>query len=510
MKRMSFIFESCKEAIRVAFLGFLLLAVGFLIQNESINIFYTFKSAFVLLLGEYAFKFGECIVINLPLIFMLNLVCKKTNSAFPLISAILGYFSFLVATMLFAPTGLDSTAYISNNFLTSVFGLNGAGTRLPLNTGMIGSLIIALITRYTYIRSRHNNMAYNNNYFDKDVFGIVYNVVLCLIAGIIVSFIYPFVFKETQALFSYISKDLNDPVRIGIYGFLDRLFSILGIPNIIRNPFYYTPLGGSYQVLNGQIATGDVNIWQYTKDLSAGYQGAGRFVTPYYVINIFVIPMLYLGLYKSITNSKEKSKFLLLFILISILSIVCGNPLPTELFLLFSVPLLLIVYMLFVGVIFGVLSYFNIYLGSNIVGMNAWSAMPGNLPDYLINLRNVYHLETIRNIFIVGVISCIIIFLFSYVYFRYLAIDSASISTKEGFVNAIFDSVGGKENINSCTSGLFRVMIEVKYPEKIDIEKIKTLNVSRIFQSKEGVNIDVGSSAYIVAQVINNNISNSH
>ena len=510
MKRMSFIFESCKEAIRVTFFGFALLALGFLIQNESINIFYTFKSAFVLLLGEFAFKFGECIVVNLPLIFMLNLVCKRTNNAFPLISAILGYFSFLIATMLFAPTGLDSTAYISNNFLTSAFGLNTAGTRLPLNTGMIGSLIIALITRYTYIRSRHNNMTYNNNYFDKDLFGILYNVVLCLIAGVLVSFAYPFIFKQVQSVFLYISKDLNDPIRIGLFGFFDRLFSILGIPNIIKNPFYYTSLGGSYQAVNGQIAVGDINIWQATKDLSSGYQGAGRFVTPYYVINIFVIPMFYFGLYKSITNPKEKNKFLLLFILVSALSIVCGNPLPTELLLLFSSPILLLAYIIFVGFIFGILTYCDIFLGSNIVGMNAWSTMPGNLPDYLINLRNVYHLEAIKNIAIVGAIVGIIIFFITYLYFRYLAIDSASVSSKEGFANVVFDSIGGKENVKSCTSGLFRIMIEVNNNEKIDIEKIKTLNVSRILQTKNGINIDVGTSAYIVAKVINDSVTNTH
>lgn len=499
---MSFIFESCKEAIRVAFLGCFLLAVGFLIQNESINIFYTFKSAIILLLGEYSFKLGECIIINLPLIFMLNFVCKKTHSAFPLISAVLGYFSFLIATMLFASTGLDSTAYLSNSFLSSAFGLGENATRLPLNTGMIGSIIIALITRYTYIRSRHNNVAYSNSYFDKDVFGIVFNVILCLIAGIAVSFAYPLVFNQLKNIFTYISTDLTDPLRVGLFGILDRLFTMLGLPNIVKNPFYFSSLGGSYQVINGQIATGDVNIWNITKDLSEGYLGAGRFITPYYVINIFMIPMFYLGIYKSITNGKEKSKFLIVFTATSILSIICGNPLPTELLLLFSAPVLLIIYLLAVGVVFGALTFFNIYLGSNIYGMSAWTVMPGNLPDYLINLRNVYHIEAIKNIAIVGVVAGIIVFLITYFYYRYLAIDTASITNKDGLVNQIYESVGGKENIRSCTSGLYRVMIEVHNIEKIDAEIISKLNVSKVALTKNGVNIDVGASAYIVSQVI--------
>ena len=53
-------------------------------------------------------------------------------------------------------------------------------------------------------------------------------------------------------------------------------------------------------------------------------------------------------------------------------------------------------------------------------------------------------------------------------------------------------------------------MIEVHSTERIDIEKIKTLNVSRILQTKDGINIDVGTSAYIVAKVINDSVTNAH
>lgn len=506
MKRMSFIFESCKEAIRVAFLGFFFIAIGFLIKNESINIFYTFKSTFVLYTAEYCLKIGECIVVNLPIIFMLNLVCKKTNSAFPLISALLGYFAFLVATMIFAPTNLDSNAYITNSFINSVFGVAENATRLPLNTGLLGSFIVAFITRYTFIRSRHNNMTYANNYFDKDLFGMFLNIVLCTIAGILMSFVYPTIYLQFIRMFEYIASSLSDPLRIGIYGVLDRFFSILGMPNVIKNSFYYTSMGGSITIQStGQTVVGDVNIWNAVKDMSGSFT-AGRFITPYYVINIFVIPFIYFGIYKTITNKKEKGRFLLVFILLSILSVVCGNPLPAELFLLFSAPLLLIAYLVIVGVIFGVLTYFEVFLGSNIIGYNVFTVMPGNLPDYLINLRNVYHLEALRDIAIVGVIFAVVIYLVVYVYFHFIAIDDASLLSKNGFANEIYDAIGGKDNIESCTSGLFRVIIETKEFDKIDFEKVKSLNSSRIFETKSGINIDVGSSAFILAKTINNDL----
>ena len=159
-----------------------------------------------------------------------------------------------------------------------------------------------------------------------------------------------------------------------------------------------------------------------------------------------------------------------------------------------------------VGISFGVLSYFNIYLGSNIAGMNPWSIMPGNLPDYLINLRNVYHIEAVKNIAITGAAFAVGVFIITYIYFKYFAVDSASITTRNGFASEVYECVGGQDNIKSCTSGLFRIMIEVNNFEKIDIERVNKMNASKIVQTKDGINIDVGSSAYIIARVINDKI----
>ncbi|MBQ2585020.1 MAG: hypothetical protein II568_07570, partial [Erysipelotrichaceae bacterium] len=79
MKKMMNLYESCKTPIRVAYFGFILVAIGFLIQNESVNVFYTFRSNIILFIAELFLKIGEFTIMNLPLIFMLNIVCKKAN-----------------------------------------------------------------------------------------------------------------------------------------------------------------------------------------------------------------------------------------------------------------------------------------------------------------------------------------------------------------------------------------------------------------------------------------------
>ena len=115
------LYESCKTPIRVTFFGFLLIAFGFLIQNESVNVFYTFRSSIILFVAELCLRIGEIIIMNLPIIFMLNIVCKKANNASPVVMALVGYFTFLVTTMMFAPQNLPQQAYATGYGINSVF-----------------------------------------------------------------------------------------------------------------------------------------------------------------------------------------------------------------------------------------------------------------------------------------------------------------------------------------------------------------------------------------------------
>ena len=68
MKKIMNLYESCKTPVRVAYLGFVLIAFGFLIKNESVNVFYTFRSGIVLFIAELFLRIGELIIMNLPLV----------------------------------------------------------------------------------------------------------------------------------------------------------------------------------------------------------------------------------------------------------------------------------------------------------------------------------------------------------------------------------------------------------------------------------------------------------
>ena len=508
MKRIQKLYESFRTPIRVAYFGFVLIAIGFLIQNKNVNLFYTFRSSIILFIGELFLKVGEFIIMNLPLIFMLNAVCKRANNASPVVMALVGYFTFLVTTMLFSTQTLNSQAYATGFGINSVFNLS-AGSRAPLETGMIGSLLVAFATRAAFVFSRHRGDYSITNIFSKDIAGIVFNVLFCFGLGIVVAYGYPFIYTYLQRAITFISNDLSDPLRIGLYSVLDRALSILGLDKVIRYPFWFTTLGGSIQnTTTGQSILGDINIWAYVKDNATSYVGAGRFITPYFVINMFIIPGFYLGTLFSITDTRDRGSLVFTFIGAIVLSIVAGNPLPVELLMLFTSPILLLLYLALVGLV----SYFfvvrGIYLGFETIGTNTTVAMPGSFPDFIVNARNVNLSSTLWQIVIIGAIALVIMLLFTIIYYRLLAFDFANTGKGSEIIRNIIESVGGKENIIVAKSSLFKVNIYLRNPEAISIEKVQEVGPKRVSETRDGISFEFGTSSYAVARRINKALGN--
>ena len=506
MKKIMNLYESCKTPIRVAYVGFLLISFGFLIQNESVNVFYTFRSSIILFLAELFLRIGELIIMNLPIIFMLNIVCKRANNASPVVMALVGYFAFIVTTMLFSNQSMNSQAYSTGFGINSVFNI-GTGYRLPLETGMIGSFFVAYATRAAFILSRHRSNFSITNIFSKDTAGIIYNFVFCFLIGIAVSYAYPIVFSYLQRGIRFISADLMDPLRIGAYSVVDRCLSIVGLNNMIRYPFWYTSAGGSYSnTMTGQSVLGDVNIWTYLKNSNASYVGAGRFITPYYVINMFMIPAFFLGTLLSMSDKRQRNGFTIIFVCGIILSIIAGNPLPTELLMLTTSPFLLAAYLLLVGLVSGTLVNFEAFLGFSSKITNTTIAMPGSFADFIINIRNASLISSIRIIMIVGVIAFVAMFALTMFYYRFIAFDFTNSGSGKKTVSNLITAAGGRDNIIYAGSGLFTLNIDIHDPEKISIEKIHEIGIRRVVETRHGLSFELGTSSYGAARAINREI----
>jgi len=499
-------YESSKTAIRIAFFAMVLLAIGSIIQSSNFNLFYTFKSSVVLFIGELFINIGSITIMNLPLIFMLNIVCKKNHSSSPILFALIGYFTFLVTTMLFAKQNLSSQAYSTGYGLNSLFNVTN-GTRLPLETGLIGSVLVAYTTRFSFILSRNRSSTSFLSAFNKDSAGIIYNILFCFLVGVVVSYGYPVLYDFIQQCITYISEDLMDPLRIGLYGLLDRSLSILGLGSIIRYPFWYTSAGGSYvSSLTGQTIVGDVNIFTAIKNASTSYMGAGRFITPYYVINLFLIPGFYIGTLISMSDRYERNHFLIVFLFGIGLSMVCGNPLPIELIMMLTSPFLLLAYLGLVTVVFGLLVKLGIFLGFESISTNTIAAMPGNFPDFIINIRNIRLSQNLYKIALVGIVVMIIFIVIIYLYYRFLAYDVVSTGKASELVKNLIKSVGGLDNIDYCGSGLFRLNIYLKDLELVNVDALQTLEAKKVTETKSGISIEFGTSCNILAHKINSRL----
>lgn len=476
------------------YFGFVLLAIGYLIQNENLNVFYTITNNYVLLFGQIVSRLGHFIVINMPLIFMVNLVAKRANSGMPMLLAIIGYAMFLVTTMFLNDHSLVSQAY------TNILGLSYQMTNdtyYPIQTGMIGSFAIAFITRYSFLKSRKKNIYSFFGFMNEDTRAILYNTILCGLLGVVTVIVWPYFIDIITSIMAWIAEDISDPYRLSAYGLLDRVLSILGLGNLLRYPFWFGASGGTYASISGTTVLGDVNIWSYMPEALLTFSGAGRFITPYYIINIFALPAMYLGMYFTISDKRERHRHLLILIGSMLISIVCGNPLVAELLLLFTSPLLLVFHLTLSAALFGILFMNNAFLGFSYSGSTV-SAMPGALCDYLINIRTVEYSHTVLIILLIGIIFAIIYFLMTFVYYRYLAYDVIGSNRSNIIIDRLFDAVGGSDNIKYVSSSLFNMTVELYDTEKVSYDEIKKVGAKTITETKTSLILDFGSASTVI------------
>ena len=480
--------------IRVLCFAFVLIGFGYLIQNENVNIFYTFTNPYLLVLARTLRNIGSVIVVNMPLVFLLSLVSKRANSGAPTMMALVGYITYLIVTTLWTSDTMPAQVY-SNTLGISLY--NNGTLSFPIQTGLVGAFLVVFATRISYLKSRRRTAYSLLAFTNKDTAGLIYNIVLCAFLGVGVSLAWPFVIQIYEKGINWIASDIGNPQKLFVYGIVDRLSSIAGMGDLIREPFWYGTAGGAYSSVTGSVITGDVNIWKYMPEAGSAITGVGRFITPYYVINMFMVPAIYLGMYFSFDDRHERKKYFFFFIAAALMSFACGNPLPLELVLLFTSPILLGFYLIGCGLLFTILSESKAFLGFNYTGSTI-SAMPGSFADYIINVRTPQFGHTMLIILIVGIIFAIVFFMLTLVYYRYLAFDLAGTNKSKIIAKRIVDAVGGPENVVGATSGPFSLSIKLNNLEDVSYEKIKQVGAKRVTETNSGLILDFCSASKII------------
>jgi len=508
MRRWKTFFEIVLFPLKVLVVGFILLGFGELIINENFSLFYTISNQYILIFASLLILVGRFVISSFPILLILKFVSKRTHSSSTIIMGLTGYVVFLITTMLFAPTTLSATSYsdilgISYSAINTATGI--LITREPIQTGLLGSFIVGLCTHMSYHNSRGKQSYGLFAFVDKNTYGVVLNILFCTIAGIIVALGWQYLDEYTINIVDFISSDITNPINMFLYGIFDRLFSISFVGESIRQPFWYTAVGGSWNSITGEAVLGDVNIW--TKIISSGENALsyGRFITPYYVLNIFAIPGLLLGMFTIYTDKIQRNRLVVFLILLIIVSILTGTLLPVELFLLFLCPLLLLFHILYTGLLFGIFEYTHTYLGFRFSG-DVVTALPGKFIDYVVFLRRVDYFSTLRVILIVGVISFFVYFFMTRIYFKFLAFDLFDLGKKKLITEGFTEAIGGIDNIKMINASPYRLIVQIVDIENIDLIKLQKLGATKVSRTRAGLAFSFGSSSYMIKRLLDRQI----
>lgn len=500
MRRWHSFIDIFQFPLKLLFIACTMISISSLALNSNAAVYFQIKNNLILQLAFLIRSIGNFIVINFPFFVLVKMMARKGSQAVQNEVGILGYIVFLITTMYFSPQGLPANSYISLFGLSvSTANIPGmvSGIQYPLQTGLFGALAVGGLARLVYHRSRSKSQYGFFSFIDKNSYAIVMILFLSFILGLVFSFVWPSLILLLGQVFQFIATDINNPMNLLVYGVLDRVLSVFNLGGLIRQGFWFSELGGSWIDLAGASYTGDVSVWAAQVARGTFPQGAGRFITPYYIINLFAIPGMLVALYTLFTDRIERKRYRLFFILAIVVSLLGGTLLPLELFLLIMAPLLFVLHITVTGCLFGLCQAMNISLGFSYSG-NVIAAMPGNIFDLLIYVRNAAALTTLSSIFMVGLAVFVIYYLMTKLYYNVLAVDLFNTGMIKKKTDGFILAVGGLENIKRINSSLFRLTIQVQDPSLINFEQFQRLGASKVFEVRAGYAIQFGAGSTIV------------
>lgn len=498
-------YEILKFPLCVIFFAVCLIGSGNLLTNSVYGVAGLFDNETVISLGELLIKIGQFLVVNFPLLFIVRLCTRRGGSAATILSALAGYVSYLSTTMFFANPNLPSTAYSSILGLslnrTNIVSLVGS-THYPLQTGVIATVIVSAITLWSFSSTRKKTEYGFFSFISKEMACVIRTVFFCVVAGMIVSYLWPLAVVFIQRVVHFIAVDTNNPINLTLYGISERILGVMGLGTMIRQPFWYEMSGGSWVNAAGISVSGDVNIWTAQLSANAVTGMAGRFFTPYYILNIFAMPAVIWAAFTLDTNPMEKRRMILLCILGTTASLLWGTLLPLELVMVFLCPLLFVFHVAYTGILYMVLQSLHIYLGYQAVDTLTLTARPGSLPEFISYLQYPALARSLIGVVIAGIITGLLYFLTTRAYFRFMAMDLFKTGSKDLVINAVIKAAGGIENIKMTHSSIAKLTLSVYDPSKVDLQRLKRLGSYRTYENRAGFNICFGAPSTMIRQGI--------
>jgi len=488
--------------VKVLFVAFILLGIGGAMANSALATILPATEATLLASSSLQFV-GSFVIRNFPFLLVVSMVGRRKDSSAPIFAGVMGYLIFIIVS-----TFVASQAY-SAEFYASILGISvemnefriGSEAILyPFQTGVISAIAVVWCTRMAYRNTRHHSMDGWMGFVDKDTMAVLLAMIFCFAAAIIVTLMWPVAINVIARGMRYIARDITSPIRLFIYGVFDRVMSIMGLGSIVHGAFWFGNYGGSWINASGVSFLGDVSIWTGQQAALIVSNGAGRLITPYYLINFFAIPAIAVVNWLSYTDPKERRRYFFFTILVIIVSVVFGSTLPFELYLLTTTPVLLGVHLLTTGLLFGILQSLGVFIGYTYSGSQVF-ANPGNVFDLVAYFNDTYTRGNLYLFLMVGAVVFVFYFLIAYLYYNYLALDFLNFGKKE-IIDEFLTSIGGLGNVRNIQASTTKVTVKVINPQSVDFNRLHATGVGKIVENKDGYNIYFGSDSLMIRRAV--------
>lgn len=496
--------EYIQFPLKVLFFATILLGIGNSIINPNISYIWDVKNEVVILISEMMRYSGGFLIQIFPLLVFLVVLTRKFEDSVPVF---IGFVSYVVLSLvvLFLQNN-DAPSYFYGNMLGIQISFHADSifeevTRIPYNTGILSLIVSYLITMYSYLKSRHYSMHGILSFIDHDAWAMILSVFFSVLAGIVFAFGWPLVITAINYFYNYLAHDLLSPINLFLYGITERISAVFSLQDIPRSAFWLGELGGSATDNFGIPYLGDVNTWYAYQNLNIVTTNAGHLLTPYYIINIFLIPGFLLGYYSLVDSKKDRRRYFLFFVIAIMLSVICGNSLPMEILMLILAPMLYIVYLLIVGLLYAGLQMAGVSIGYWFQG-SLMVANPGSLLDLVPFFRNPDMSYSFGVMFGIGFVVMVIFFFATRSYFKHFAVSLFNMGNRKEIARRVVEALGGLENIRSLTSTPDKITVALNHRDKVNFDSLREEGAYLILESLDGYLIRLGNLSTIVAKEI--------
>ncbi|MBS3971905.1 MAG: PTS transporter subunit EIIC [Erysipelotrichia bacterium] len=498
MKRWHSLFDGMSASLKY----YLVLTILFgVIRSLAIPII----SSIVRFESPDALRFLEILRITLvfllqlfPFVVLVSLAQRKLKHSGAVVASIIS------GIIIYALTLLTPLSNLSNQYGFTLFNLSlpsSSYVSQPVQLGFMLTLLSYQIVKFS-IRISRRNIPYGFvGFIDNDTWVILYTIIFSLIVGYGVVLGWPWVIMGLEAIMKFIAQDITNPVNLFIYGILEHTLILFNLQSILHANFWFSTMGGSWINPSGTLILGDVNIWIEQLINNIIPVGFGRFISGWYIVNMFIIPGMLWGIYLQFSDKFDTRRYRNMFFLLTLVSILLGFRLPFELFLVLTAPLLYMFYILFTAIIYAIVSALGINVGP-IINAGITYVLPGNGVHALLYLRNPLLSERVWQLFIVGFVSLVLMSLITHIYYKYLAIDFIGVGNKQKSVEAILLAMGGLDNIKIIHSSFSRIYVLPYDKSKVDFDRVNIFGVSRIIENKNGYSLNFGGASGIVRKAI--------